>query len=167
MIIQETINQETMDPEPTLFSAIVTPHRSLSRFGFVIVMAAVTGVSFAAGTVFLILGAWPVFGFFGLDVLVVWFAFRANFHAARAYEDIHLTPHRLLVRQVSARGEARETEFNPRWVRLEKNEDDTYGVTRLALISRGIALVIGAFLPPFHRGQLAKSLSAALQVAKR
>jgi len=153
--------------DPTLFEARLKPHRSLTPQGFAVLMTVLGGVSFVVGTVFLFMGAWPVFGFFGLDVLVVWFAFRANFRAARAYEDIHLTPHRLLVRQVSARGEARETEFNPRWVRLEKNEDDTYGVTRLALISRGIALVIGAFLPPFHRGQLAKSLSAALQVAKR
>ena len=153
--------------DPTLFEARLKPHRSLTPQGFAVLMMVLGGISFIVGMVFLFMGAWPVFGFFGLDVLVVWFAFRANFHAARAYEDIHLTPHRLLVRQVSARGEARETEFNPRWVRLEKNEDDTYGVTRLALISRGIALVIGAFLPPFHRGQLAKSLSAALQVAKR
>jgi uncharacterized membrane protein len=153
--------------DPTLFEARLKPHRSLTPQGFAVLMMVLGGISFVVGTVFLFMGAWPVFGFFGLDVLVVWFAFRANFRAARAYEDIHLTPHRLLVRQVSARGEARETEFNPRWVHLEKNEDDTYGVTRLALISRGIALVIGAFLPPFHRGQLAKSLSAALQVAKR
>src|ERR1700680_59604 len=153
--------------DPTLFEARLKPHRSLTPQGFAVLMAVLGGISFAVGTVFLLLGAWPVFGFFGLDMFIVWWAFRANFRAARAYEDIHLTPHRLLVRQVSARGDARETEFNPRWVRLEKNEDDTYGVTRLALISRGIALVIGAFLPPFHRGQLAKSLSAALQVAKR
>jgi uncharacterized membrane protein len=153
--------------DPTLFEARLQPHRSLTPQGFAMLMTVLGAISFAVGTVFLLVGAWPVFGFFGLDVLVVWWAFRANFRAARAYEDIHLTPHRLLVRQVSARGEARETEFNPRWVRLEKNEDETYGVTRVALISRGIALVIGAFLPPLHRGQLAKSLSAALQVAKR
>jgi len=153
--------------DPTLFEARLKPHRSLTPQGFAVLMAVLGGISFAVGTVFLLLGAWPVFGFFGLDMFIVWWAFRANFRAARAYEDIHLTPHRLLVRQVSASGDARETEFNPRWVRLEKNEDETYGVTRLALISRGIALVIGAFLPPLHRGQLAKSLSAALQAAKR
>ena len=54
--------------EPTLFSATLTPHRSLGRTGFVILMLAVGGVSFVAGLVFLIAGAWPVFGFFGLDV---------------------------------------------------------------------------------------------------
>jgi uncharacterized membrane protein len=153
--------------DPTLFEARLQPHRSLGYAGFATLMIALAAVSFAIGTAFLLMGAWPVFGFFGLDVFLVWLAFRANFRAARAYEDIHLTPHRLLVRQVSARGLARETEFNPRWVRLEKSEDDTFGVTRVTLISRGIALVIGAFLPPIHKGQLAKMLAAALAAAKR
>ena len=31
----------------------------------VILMVAIGGVSFAAGTMFLMMGAWPVFGFFG------------------------------------------------------------------------------------------------------
>jgi uncharacterized membrane protein len=39
------------DPEvqPELFSALLTPHRSLSRTGFVAVMTFVTIISFAAG----------------------------------------------------------------------------------------------------------------------
>jgi uncharacterized membrane protein len=64
--------------DPTLFSATITPHRSLSSTGFVIFMLCIGGISFAAGMVFLVLGAWPVFGFFGLDVLLVYWAFRAN-----------------------------------------------------------------------------------------
>ncbi len=74
--------------EPTLFSAIVTPHRSLGTLGFVVVMVAVGLVSFAAGLAFLLMGAWPVFGFFGLDVLLVYLAFRANYRAAAAYEEV-------------------------------------------------------------------------------
>src|SRR5579872_4032025 len=89
--------------EPTLFSAIITPHRSLSGFGFLVLMGAVGAVSFAAGTLFLILGAWPVFGFFGLDVLLVYWAFRLNYRAARAYEEVMVTPSELRVRKVSHR----------------------------------------------------------------
>jgi uncharacterized membrane protein len=156
------------DPlDPTLFEATLKPHRSLSRVGFVAVMAVLAGTSFAAGTAFLMMGAWPVFGFFGLDVALVWWAFRANYRQARAYENIHMTRNRLLVRQVSARGEARESDFNPRWVRLETTCDSDFGVTRVALVSRGVALVIGAFLPTIHKEQLAQSLGAALTVAKR
>jgi uncharacterized membrane protein len=154
-------------PEPVLFEARLSPHRSLSSMGFAIVMGVLATVSFAVGVSFLMMGAWPVFGFFGLDVALVWLAFRVNYRDARAYEDIRVTPNLLSVRQVSAKGAARETDFNPRWVRLEKTEDELYGVTRVALLSRGIFLIVGAFLPPLYRSELAKHLSAALAAAKR
>ena len=102
------------DPlDPTLFEATLKPHRSLSRTGFIVVMVVLAGTSFAAGTAFLMMGAWPVFGFFGLDVALVWWAFRVNYRQARAYENIRMTAGRLSVRQVSARGVARESDFNP------------------------------------------------------
>ena len=56
-------------PQPELFSALLTPHRSLNRTGFLVLMVALCAISFVAGMVFLLMGAWPVFGFFGLDVL--------------------------------------------------------------------------------------------------
>ena len=153
--------------ESVLFETRLSPHRSLSPGGFAVVMGVLAGVSFAVGVSFLMVGAWPVFGFFGLDVALVWLAFRLNYRDARAYEDIRVTPSVLSVRQVSAKGAARETDFNPRWVRLEKTEDELYGVTRVALISRGIFLIVGAFLPPLYKGELAKRLGAALASAKR
>ena len=153
--------------EPILFEARLSPHRSLSSTGFAIVMGVLAGVSFVVGISFLMMGAWPVFGFFGLDVALVWLAFRVNYRDARAYEDIRVTPSVLSVQQVSAKGTARETDFNPRWVRLEKTEDELYGVTRVALMSRGILLIVGAFLPPLYKSELAKRLSAALAAAKR
>jgi uncharacterized membrane protein len=161
------MTQGNGDDDPILFEATLKPHRSLGRAGFITVMAVLAGTSFAAGTAFLMMGAWPVFGFFGLDVALVWWAFRANYRAARAYEDIHMTANTLSVRQVSARGEARESTFNPRWVRLETARDEDYGVTRVALVSRGLPLVVGAFLPPVHKEQLAQALQAALAAAKR
>ena len=69
--------------QPELFSALLTPHRSLNRTGFLVLMVLLGAVSFAAGMVFLMMGAWPVFGFFGLDVLAIWWAFRANFRSAQ------------------------------------------------------------------------------------
>ena len=62
---------------------------------------------------FLLLGAWPVFGFFGLDVLLVYSPFRANFREARAYEEVTVTPSELTVRKVSHRGGVGEWTLNP------------------------------------------------------
>src|SRR5262245_35136004 len=93
-------------PEPTLFSAVITPHRSLSRTGFLIVMAVFGGVSFVGGLVFYLLGAWPIVGFLGLDVLLVYVAFKVNYRAAKAYEQVTITPSELRVRKVSHRGKS-------------------------------------------------------------
>ena len=75
--------RQRRDLEPTIFSAVITPHRSLGRVGFLVLMALFGGVSFVAGMVFLLIGAWPVFGFLGLDVLLVYWAFRLNYRAPR------------------------------------------------------------------------------------
>ena len=88
-------NDFDLDQQPELFSATLTPHRSLNRTGFLVVMAFVSVVSFAAGVAFLLMGAWPVFGFFGLDVLAIYWAFKISFRRAKAYEEIRLTPSEL------------------------------------------------------------------------
>src|SRR5205807_9491115 len=99
--------------EPTLFSALLTPHRSLNRTGFLVLMGFVSLISFAAGVGFLLIGAWPVFGFFGLDVLAIYWAFKVNFRRARACEGILGPPSELRVRRVSHRGHVAEWVLNP------------------------------------------------------
>jgi uncharacterized membrane protein len=161
------MQQSNPVPDQVLFEARLSPYRSLSVRGFNVLMLFLGIMSFIVGVVFLSLGAWPVFGFFGLDVLLLWFALRVNYRDADAYEDIRMTPLQLSVRQVSKHGKRRDTEFNPRWTRLEKTEDDLAGVTKVALISRGFPLVVGSFLPPFYKKELAAGLSKALAIAKR
>ena len=153
--------------EPTLFSAIITPHRSLSGFGFLILMGAISGVSFAAGMMFLIMGAWPVFGFFGLDVLLVYWAFRLNYRRARAYEEVMVTPSELRVRKVSHRGQVAEWSLNPLWVRIDRDSHEEFGIERLFLVSRGRRLPIAGFLSPPEKESFAAALGAAIGEAKR
>lgn len=153
--------------EPAIFSAVVTPHRSLNRAGFLIVMAAVSTISFAAGTVFLLMGAWPVFGFFGLDVLLVYWAFRANYRAAAAYEEVTVTADELRVRKVSHRGQVSEWSFNPLWVRLERERHEEFGLQGLFLVSRGQRLPIASVLSPHEKESFAGALGAAIGEAKR
>src|SRR6202046_368492 len=103
---------------PEIFSALLTPHRSLNRTGFLVLMVFFGAVSFAAGVAFLLMGAWPVFGFFGLDVLVIYWAFRVNFRRAQATEEISVTPSELRVRRVNHRGRVVKFVLNPLWVQL-------------------------------------------------
>jgi Integral membrane protein len=155
------------DAQPEIFSALLTPHRSLNRTGFLVVMAFVTLVSFVAGLAFLLMGAWPVVGVFGLDVLAIYWAFRVNFRRARASEEILVTPSELRVRRISHRGHVVEFVLNPLWVRLDQISHAEYGIEKLYLVSKGRHLSIGSFLGPDEKASFAKALTAALQAAKR
>ena len=153
--------------ESTIFSAVITPHRSLSATGFLVLMLAIGGISFVSGMVFLMLGAWPVFGFLGLEVLLVYIAFRANFRSARAYEEVTVTASELTVRKVSHRGGVREWTLNPLWVRLERIVHAEFGIERLLLVSHGRRLTIAGFLGPAEKASFARALTNALSEAKR
>jgi uncharacterized membrane protein len=124
-------------------------------------------LSFVSGMLFLSIGAWPVFGFLGLDVLLIYWAFRANFRAARAYEVVTVTASELTVRKVSHRGGVREWALNPLWVRLDRIVHEEFGIERLFLVSRGRRLPIAAFLGPDEKASFARALSTALGEAKR
>ncbi|MES2753002.1 MAG: DUF2244 domain-containing protein [Pseudomonadota bacterium] len=150
-----------------LFAARLTPHRSLSRGGFLALMGFVIVVSFAAGLAFLLMGAWPVLAFFGLDVLIIYWAFRLNYRRAAATEDILVTPYEVRVRRVSHRGHATEWVLNPLWVQLDRKEHEEYGIEKLYLVSRGRRLSIGNFLGPEEKASFSKALLEALTAAKR
>ena len=150
-----------------IFSALLTPHRSLNRAGFLVLMAFLSVVSFAAGLAFLLMGAWPVFGFFGLDVLVIYWAFRINFRHARASEEIRITPSELKLRRVSHRGHVVEFVLNPLWVQLDQKTHAEYGIEKLYLRSKGRRVSIGSFLGPDEKASFAKALGAALAAARR
>jgi uncharacterized membrane protein len=153
--------------EPEIFTALLTPHRSLNHTGFLVVMCFVGAVSFAAGIAFLIMGAWPVLGFFGLDMLAIYIAFKINFRRAKAYEEISVTPSELRLRRVSHRGHVMEWVFNPLWVRLDQIAHEEFGIERLYLVSKGRRVAVASFLGADEKASFAKALSAALAAARR
>lgn len=157
-------NRDELAP---IFEAVITPHRSLPNVGFLVLMIAVGVVSFIAGMFFLMLGAWPVFGFFGLDALLIYWAFRINYARAAAYELVRVTPTELRVRKVSHHGRVHEWVLNPLWVKLERLSHEEYGLERLWLVSRGKQLPIGNFLGPDEKASFAKALNQALGEARR
>jgi uncharacterized membrane protein len=154
-------------PEPTIFSAVLTPNRSLSPRGFLIFMLVLGGISLTTGMYFLFKGAWPVFGFCGLEVLLVYVAFRINYRHATAYEQVTVTPSELTVRKVSHHGRINEWTLNPLWVRLERVVHEEFGVERLFLVSHGRELAIAGCLGAREKESFASALSAALGEAKR
>ncbi len=156
---------ENRASESRLFTATLSPYRSLSRRGFNTLMALLGILSFGFGIAFMRMGAWPVFGFFGLDVVLLYLAFRRNYMDARAIEEINLSPELLHIRRVSAIGRETEYSFHPYWTRLIISRSDN-GIAALSLVSSGRRLSIGAFLGPYERASFADALSAALAAAR-
>ena len=157
--------EPSTSPETPRFSAVLTPHRSLSRKGFVVLMAAICAISFATGLLFFALGAWPVIGFMGLDVALIYLAFRLNFRALRRYETVDLTDDALTVTQVEPSGSSQVFSFNPYWVRL-RLEPRIGRSTELSLASHGQRLVLASFLTDTEREDFALALSSALSATR-
>lgn len=157
-------NGAAMD-EP-FFSVVLTPYRSLGTNGFLVLMLCLGATSFAAGMVFLSIGAWPVFGFFGLDMVLVWLAFRLNYASARQFEEVLIAPNEIIIRKVDPWRQELEYRFNPSWVRLAIDRDEEQGVTRISLSSRGETVDLGKFLNPEDRTSFASAIAHALATAK-
>jgi uncharacterized membrane protein len=147
------------------FRAVLHPHRSLTPRGFVILMSAIGGVSFVTGMAFLAIGAWPVLGFFGLDVALVYLAFKLNYRAGRAYEIIEVTPQRLTLTRVTAAGAEETFEFNPYWARVRLSEKPD-GRNDIAISSHGKELAFGRHLNDEERREFAVVLQTALMDAR-
>ena len=148
------------------FDAVLVPHRSLSPGGFWLLMALISGVSFVSGMYFVLKGAWPVTGYFGLDVLLIYLAFRASYRSARLHETVKLTEDALVVERVSPSGRRARWTFQPYWLRVEMDDPPEHA-SRLTLASHGRSLVIGAFLSPDERFEVAKALKDALQCCRQ
>ena len=157
-----------MDPSNSkAWQATLTPHRSLSRQGFLAVMGWVIAVNLVVGGVFMAMGAWPITGFAGLDVLLVWWAFRANFADARRMERISITEHELVFDRLRENHPPEQQRFVRRWVRVELEEDrERELIGRLSLVSGATRVAVGDFLGPEERKTLASALRAALAVPR-
>ncbi|WP_448192114.1 DUF2244 domain-containing protein [Azospirillum sp. sgz301742] len=148
------------------FDAVLHPHRSLGRRGFFILMTVFAGASTAISLAFYLLGAWPVVGFFGLDVLLLWWAFRANYRAARLYERVRLTEDELTVQRVAWKQPDRRWSFQPYWLRVSMDDPPEHE-SQVTLSSHGRTLTVGSFLTPDERLEFANALRGALRVWRR
>lgn len=148
--------------EPLHWEAVLRPHRSLPPGGFLVLMLCLAAVSFVSGVVFVMIGAWPVCGFFGLDVLLVYVLFRLNYRGARMREVLRLEGGDLTVERISVRGERRFWRMQAFWLRVELVEAPDGG-NRLLVSTHGRSLAIGGFLTPDERRALARELDTALR----
>jgi len=148
-------------------SLTIWPHRSLSPRGFALVMAALGSLAFCIGLGFFLLGAWPVIGFLGLEILVVWIAFKLNYRAAKVRETIETTTETLTVEHKDQHGNAAVSEYPVGWLRVQLSppvapEPAARYHQRVILSSHGVETEIGAFLHPIEKAKLQREIDGML-----
>ena len=145
--------------------AVLTPNRSLSPNGFVIVMLIVGLGSFCAGLMFVSMGAWPIVGFFGLDAFAIWYAFRRSFKSQRETTRIRISSRSVGLYHTDAKGAVKTAELPSAFTRVELQEP--VKPTDWLRIEYGrSAYIIGRFLTPIERKSLATALRSALKQAQ-
>lgn len=157
---------ETYAADEPIFKALLTPHRSLGRTGFLILMGVLAVGWGALGLFFLSIGAWPVFGFFGLDLLAIYIAFRLNYRAARAREEVSVSRTRLDIRKTAPSGRTEEHLFNPFWARFSVARHEEIGITGMTVEGQRRRVSLGGFLNPDDRETFASAFGRALATAR-
>ena len=153
--------EEDAEWGPLLFEARMTPNASLSARARTLVILLLTGASVAIGTLFWVLGAWPVPGFCGLEVLLACVLLWRNARDLRRAECIELREQSLLLTRIDATGRKSERRMQPYWLRVDLH-DRPGAVVRVRLCGHGVQEEVGLFLDEVARRNLAQDLRVAL-----
>lgn len=154
------------DRSDAVFDAVLIPNRSLPNAGFLAVMAIVIAANIVFGVYFFSIGAWPVIGFCGLDVFLVWLAFRISYRQGRLRERVIVRSRDLRVSRVLPSGHESRWRLDPYWTRVVIDRPDEHEA-QVRIVSKGRSLVLGAFLSPDERMSFGRSLADALARASR
>ncbi|WP_455269435.1 DUF2244 domain-containing protein [Rhizobium herbae] len=160
-------NAEIVSEEQPVFAAELTPYRSLGIKGFKVFLLIAALMSLVHIFVFVVIGAWPIVFFFGLDFLLLFGAFWLNYRSARAREEISVSRTDVAVRKFTPAGRMTEHRFNPFWARFNISRHQEIGIVSMRLSDRQRTTDIGSFLNRDDRETFATAFSGALATVKR
>ena len=159
--MQEQKPPSSEKPEHVYLDASLHPHRSLGPAGFALIMGSVALGGFVLGVAFFLAGAWPVAGFAGLEILLLFIAFKLNYRAGRVSEHLRLTDEGLEVVRIAASGKRSRVLLEPGWLQVRMDDPPEHH-SQLVVSTGGKGLIVGAFLTPGERLEVAKALKAAI-----
>lgn len=145
---------------------IARRNNSLSPGGRFLVVGFLAAVILAISLGFALNGAWMVAPFAGLDLLLLYLAFRYIGRHSQDYESVVLRGDQIVVERWEA-GRSRTFTFNRCWARLDFSEpglSEFGGAGRLLLRSHGQEVEIGSCLNPAQRAAMASRLKEHLEI---
>lgn len=142
------------------YERVARRNNSLSSTGRIFVFAFLFVVSVGIAGAFALLGAWMILPFAGLEMLVLFLAFRCADRHAADFERIAIAGDRVKV-ELFVAGQARNHEFNRCWAQVVASP----GGARLALRSHGREVEIGRHRNDEQRIGLARELGRQLRAA--
>lgn len=150
---------------PYYMDAVITPHRSLSRRGFIILISVLTGINSLTALLFILLHAVPVPLFIGLDVIAIIVALVASRRATRNVERVQVTTAEVRVVRETPKG-AQTVWLSPTaFTRVALGGDDVDDQDLyLRLSDRGVA--VARALTRVERREFAAALERAIRRAR-
>ncbi len=149
----------------------IWPHRSLTKKGFIIVMVALASLAFCIGLGFFLLGAWPVIGFLGLEILIVWGAFKLNYRAAKRRQTLQADSHTLQITDFFPNGKRQDQEIPTGWIKVSLTPSQSPDVSarnrqKVIVSSHGKHVAVGDFLHPAETPDLARRVQSMVDRAQ-
>lgn len=145
--------------------AVITPNRSLSMRGFFWLIGVLTFFNLAVAGLMIVIGAFPVPIFLGLDLLAVIIAFRASYRSGRQAERVQVSAAEVRV-LLQAFGRSRTIWTSPTAFTRVAIEAPGEPETRIRLQLSGRALTIARALSPKERTDFAEALERAIRAAR-
>ena len=151
-----------MNKNKNLYSITLKPYRSLNKIGFITMMVVLCGFSFITGIIFMKKGAWPVFGFFGLDILLVYIFFRLSYKSGKEFEVINLTKKKLIIKKYKEKKIIKTYILDANWVKIQIQNPLEHS-SKLQISSKNKSIIIGSFLRLDEKIEVLQNIENALR----
>ena len=151
-----------MNKNKNLYSITLKPYRSLNKIGFITMMVVLCGFSFITGIIFMKKGAWPVFGFFGLDILLVYIFFRLSFKSGKEFEIVNLTKKKLIIKKYKEKKIIKTYILDANWVKIQIQNPLEHS-SKLQISSKNKSIIIGSFLRLDEKIEVLQNIENALR----
>lgn len=147
--------------ERPVFEAILTPHRSMSRRGMFAVFGIMAAGSLLVTSLMWSLGAVPVIGFNGADLILAVTLYAINMRGGRASEVILLTDEALTITRTTAGGKKSVVRMSSGWLRVHVEERPGSNPV-ISVVNREARHIVAMALGNAERRDFATALKEAI-----